>query len=695
MMGLMISQTMCLFCKPCDCTNLTANCTSLRLTEIPHNIPNNISHLIMRNNNLNHIKNFTFANFYKLRLLDLSLCNISTIDMDGFAKLWNIHTLDLCQNYNLGFKTLGQAMFGLQHTPLRTLKASSIVHPHAVCVCISKQMLKHFSQTNLEVIELNNDRIEIFEPGALLLLPSSLKTVFARNNRFEVGPYMLDVVTLINLEELDISGYLEKYPSLDIPWTEFDLIDKHCRSFHYYNLENDAPMQPIIKLIPLPPKLKVLKVRFQGLSYPIPPLILGKNSLAEVNLKGNVLSKWNGPVERVESITMLDLSNNYCHHINTDFFKHLRSLKKLDMSFNNLQWVLYSDKDGSIFRPLNNLTHLNLIKNNLIWLPSKIFTGLSSLQYLNLSRNIIRDMILDLKIMNDLHYIDFSNNSIGWLVSTFRKELEEAGERSGSLTIDLSNNPLACTCDNLQFLRWLLHPQYVQFNNKHQYVCDYSNGTRVYLNQLEQIFEDLSRFCGIHFTEMITASSSVILIVGFIIGPIAYKYRWKLRYLYYAARSSAKIRQLPGNDDHFEYDAFISYSEDARLFVVQTMKLRIEEEAGLKLCLHNRDFLPSLPIAEGIVTAVKTSRKTVLVMSPDFVKSYWCLYEMNMADMESQHTGRDVLLILLYKHIKYDQIPSTVMYQIKSHTYIEYPNTDDDSEEMDIFWDNFTRAIKL
>ncbi|XP_050390288.1 leucine-rich repeat-containing protein 15-like, partial [Patella vulgata] len=176
-------------------------------------------------------------------------------------------------------------------------------------------MLKHFSQTRLEVIEINNDRIEIFEPGALLLLPSSLTIVFARNNRFEIGPYMLDV-----------------------------------------------------------------------------------NSLQEVNLKGNVLSKWNGPVEGVESITKLDLSNNYCHHINTDFFKHLRSLKKLDMSYNNLQWVLYNDKNGSIFRPLNNLTHLNLIKNNLIWLPSKIFTGLSSLQHLNLSRNIIRDMILDLRI---------------------------------------------------------------------------------------------------------------------------------------------------------------------------------------------------------------------------------------------------------------------------------------------------------
>ncbi|XP_050390289.2 toll-like receptor 4 [Patella vulgata] len=190
---------------------------------------------------------------------------------------------------------------------------------------------------------------------------------------------------------------------------------------------------------------------------------------------------------------------------------------------------------------------------------------------------------------------------------------------------------------------------------------------------------------------IITSVSSAVTILSFLTGSVLYRFRWKLRYLYYSARRSNKIHH--GNDVVYEYDAFISYSDDARLFVDHTMRLEVEENAGLKLCLHNRDFLPSLPIAEGIIIAVKSSRKTILVMSPDFIISYWCLYEMNMADMESQHTGRDVLLILFYKHIKYDKIPSTVMYQIKSHTYIEYPDEDSDSDAMVTFWDNFSRAI--
>ncbi|KAK6171554.1 hypothetical protein SNE40_019718 [Patella caerulea] len=672
-------------CGPCDCREengtFIANCSSRGLINISPDIPDWTNHLIMFNNSLNNITD-SFTRFYNLTYLNIASCNIVSIGNKALVNLKLLDTLDISENTELGFYSLGIAMNGL--TSLTVLKANSIVHPYAVCVCISKEMLQHLNKTRLKEIHVNDNRIEIFQPGALQYLPQSIKKVSAKNNRFTIGEYLADVAHLINLEELDLSGNLQE-PNIysTIPSMDWVLIQEAC----------DTTTNSDKGHLRFPPNLKILNMRFSALAYYVTKIDLGTNSIQNVSLRGNILSKWEGPVLNVENIRHLDLSQNLCFWINSDFFSNFSSLETLDIAQNNLELVIARDTNGAVFETLNKLKYLNIQETYLIYLPEKIFKGLKNCQILDLSRNLIRSeyLFISLQHMNQLKFINFTFNHIQWFSFDFMNELEKVGKKSGSLTIDLRENPLFCNCKNLNFLRWLNSTPYVQFQYFEQYLCIFTDGTTMYFNQSKLIFTKLSQQCDTVIGQIISCLFATILFLSFVFLAIYYKFRWKLRYLYYAAKSSRRLNYL---HDVFEFDAFISYSEDARLFVDQTMRLKVEEEAGLKLCLHNRDFLPSLPIAEGIVTAVKTSRKTVLVMSPDFVKSYWCMYEMNMADMESQHTGRDVLLILLYKHIKYDQIPSTVMYQIKSHTYIEYPNTDDDSEEMVTFWDNFVRAIQ-
>ncbi|KAK6177215.1 hypothetical protein SNE40_015359 [Patella caerulea] len=667
------------------------NCSNRGLQNIPKDLPNdanNTNYLTLSNNDLATIPNNSFARFFNLSVLDLTSCNLNNIDLDGFSRL-NLDILFLNNNTNLGFKMLGQSFYGLQNSSLRVLYANRIVPSNAICMCITKQMLKYLKQTKIEEIHLDDNRLEIFESGVVSEIPPTLKNISAKNNRFTTSKYLWsNLENLTSLIQIDLSNFASEGHIPALPKEDYPNISCEC-SLCRQEIDDDR----IRKYVRLPPKLAVLKLNYLAINYNMSSLLLGNCSLRELSASFNVIFNWRGNVTGVDNIQVLDLSHNICAKVDDLFFSNFQSLERLNISHNRLHSSIYKDVNGLIFRNLNKITHIDLSFNTLYFLPKKIFQGLVNCQYMDLSHNSLGIFYVDLTHMQNLTFIDLSNNYIQSINITMQHQLQEAGERSGNLTVDLSNNRLSCICEHVPFLKWLLSVQIVTFRNKLNYKCVYTNGTVVALKYKTLIMNEFQFICRPHLPEFINCISVTIIIICVIIGCLLYRLRWKLRYIYYGTRSSHPIHTR--NDEIFEFDAFISYSDDARLFVDQTMRLKVEEEAGLSLCLHSRDFIPSLPIAEGIVTAVKTSRKTVLVMSPDFVESSWCRYEMNMADMESKHTGRDALLILLYKPIKYDQIPETVMYQIKSHTYIVYPNTDDDSHEMNTFWEKFKQAISM
>ena len=62
----------------------------------------------------------------------------------------------------------------------------------------------------------------------------------------------------------------------------------------------------------------------------------------------------------------------------------------------------------------------------------------------------------------------------------------------------------------------------------------------------------------------------------------------------------------------------------------------------MKLCLHTRDFEVGKSIIENIADAIDTSKKVVLVLSKNYTRSQWCMFEAHM----SQHRLVQVLLSL-------------------------------------------------
>lgn len=76
----------------------------------------------------------------------------------------------------------------------------------------------------------------------------------------------------------------------------------------------------------------------------------------------------------------------------------------------------------------------------------------------------------------------------------------------------------------------------------------------------------------------------------------------------------------------FTYDVFISYSHRDRDWVWNWLLPRLEK-AGLKVCLDDRDFEIGVPAIVNMENAVKNSRKTILVMTPNWTGSEWTDFE--------------------------------------------------------------------
>ncbi|XP_046578072.1 toll-like receptor 13 isoform X2 [Haliotis rubra] len=142
------------------------------------------------------------------------------------------------------------------------------------------------------------------------------------------------------------------------------------------------------------------------------------------------------------------------------------------------------------------------------------------------------------------------------------------------------------------------------------------------------------------------------------------------------------------DDDGKEFDAFVSYksSPEDETFVYKTLYQELEKQRSFKLCLHQRDFVPGETIANNILWAIEKSRRTILVLSPNYMESDFTRFEYQVAHNEMLKQKHKVIPLLLedisqQKHLT-DRTLSSIL---KSITYIEWPQNGDEST-LKAFW---------
>lgn len=443
----------------------------------------------------------------------------------------------------------------------------------------------------------------------------------------------------------------------------------------------------------------------------------GLKSLSKLYLDGNNLKHIDTSLYRVfqDSLTVLDLQSNqirFLSEITSSPFMNLSKLSDLKLDGQRPHGLTILPQD--FFRGLHSLQSLYLKDNSILRLAPNAFDDLTSLRFLTLESCCVGVVNLQPGIFKNLRNLtklvvenmgiqNFSEDVFGNLTQLRTLQLNRNVMQSISVDaleslpkvqyLDIRNIPLSCTCENNVLQNWTLKNQKVQVVYLYNLTCQNDDKSRFYNFDTKVCYIDLGEYLFL---------STAVVIFLFTVTPLLYiKLYWKMKYSYYVFRSwfSEQWRKLREEEENCHYDAFISYNSSDEQWVMNQLLPNMEGNgSSFKLCLHHRDFEVGRNIVDNIVSAVYSSRKTICVVSRNFLRSEWCSLEIQLASYRLFDEHRDVLLLVFLEPISNRQLSSyhRMRKVMLKKTYLQWPGSDctNPMQAQDLFWNQLRRAMR-
>ncbi|XP_055868696.1 toll-like receptor 4 [Biomphalaria glabrata] len=633
--------------------------------------------------NIRSLSKSALSNIYQISKLNLSGCNLQgdILNSNVFKPLVNLKHLDISFNRDLGVKSFMSALKEIRNYNITTLVMNFIESLYSRSLYISQDIVKSLP-SSLIYLEAQGNCFESIDPGVLQLLPPNLTYIFVGANRFVYGEYFNELYTLRNVKVLKLNGgaYL-----LDIPEKEPQSADYTQCPSPQKTFKSSRPL-----IITLPPNLLCLDLRFTGLRYRLTELTFNaSNSLESLIFCDNYLPFLRGPIKGLPKLLKLYISGSGVKDIETQMFQYLGTLEKLSLRNDQLQDFFEHNINPKVFKHLINLRFIDLSENSLTRIQKNIFEGLNLLEHIDMRKNNMWTFNVSIVNMFNLSLLNLSHTQLSTLPLETRQHIDQL-LTNHSVVIDMSSTPIQCVCTNIDFLKWMTSSRAfdASFTN---YMCQYENKSMaVYVTDAyQETLQELDRKCADHSILFLVVTSATFCMVSCVIAALLYRFRWRLRYLYYAAYLMVKGQtKNTAKSEQFHYDVFISYAYKDEDFILGSLVPELTERK-LSVLVHGRDFAVGEFIASNIVTAVKESRKTLVVLTRNFLNSTWCNFEMHMANMESVHTGRPVLVFLIKESIPTTELTSDLLYHLNKNTYIVYQQ----GEVTNVFWDKLARDL--
>nr|AEX25762.1 toll-like receptor 2 type 2 [Gallus gallus] len=705
-------------CLSCDATQ-SCNCSFMGLDFIPPGLTGKITVLNLAHNRIKVIRTHDLQKAVNLRTLLLQSNQISSIDEDSFGSQGKLELLDLSNNSlaHLSPVWFGP-LFSLQHlriqgnsysdlgesSPFSSLRNLSSLH-------LGNPQFSIIRQGNFEgivflnTLRIDGDNLSQYEPGSL----KSIRKI----NHMIISIRRIDVFSAVIRDLLHSAIWLdvrklafsvpEKIQLLRIMSSSFakKISLKQC-------LFTDATVPEIVSILEGMPKLMEVEMKDCTLlgtgkwykqihanqSQSLRILTVENLSIEEFYLFTDLQSV----LDLLSLFRKVTVENTKVFLVPCKLSQHLLSLEYLDLSANLLgdQSLEHSACQGA----WPSLQTLNLSQNSLsdLKMTGKSLFHLRNLNLLDISENNFGEIPDMCEWPENLKYLNLSSTQIPKLTTCIPSTLE---------VLDVSANNLQDFGLQLPFLKEL----YLTKNHLKTLpeATDIPNlvAMSISRNKLNSFSKEELTVRGAqvgsvqlslmecHRSLLVSLICTLVFLFILILVVVGYKYHavWYMRMTWAWLQAKRKPKRAPTKD--ICYDAFVSYSENDSNWVENIMVQQLEQACPpFRLCLHKRDFVPGKWIVDNIIDSIEKSHKTLFVLSEHFVQSEWCKYELDFSHFRLFDENNDVAILILLEPIQSQAIPKRFCKLRKimnTKTYLEWPP---DEEQQQMFWENLKAALK-
>ena len=344
---------------------------------------------------------------------------------------------------------------------------------------------------------------------------------------------------------------------------------------------------------------------------------------------------------------------------------------------------------AAYFQNKPNLKLVNLSHANLLAIEYNAFIDNPKLQTLDLSSNRLNEQtfLFDISTSN-LSTIRLNDNRIASIHLEMREQLSSLH----NLELDLSDNPLRCDCTTMEFVHWAHKvKEHIKFINPETYFCVHTVGGSTLFTV------DLAAMR----TKCETWRSTVLIVMTTLLGVVlvicivtAVRKRWLIRHFLFTVQEKMQMRREDRPVEEYQFDAFVLYSSELadRRWVHEQLVKTMEETYGFKLCIHLRNFIGGEDILDNVEMAIKKSRKVIAVISPNFVRSGWCMDELQMTRTVEQEESRRKLIVILLEDFPGipANIPPVIRLILEQRTYLEWQQGEGTEKH---FWKRLNKAL--
>uniref|UniRef100_A0A8C5AH05 Toll-like receptor 13 n=2 Tax=Gadus morhua TaxID=8049 RepID=A0A8C5AH05_GADMO len=599
--------------------------------------------------------------------------------------------------------------------------------------------------TNLKVLNIGSNKLIDISNNSFQSL-RKLNILIMKSNRLKSVPYAVRKTAISKLDlsynniiilRCDDFANMTRLSMLHLnnnPLSALqDCVFKDLVNLKFLMLQNSNISKLNSAFIKHLPNLQVLDLSNNQLTLLDHGQFKALNSLQNLTLQGNKLQKLNkGNFNGLSNLTYLNLASNVIAKINIGTFGDLKALKTLYLMTNRLKYTsekpindppfaelsqldtlyisgqhrhLKSAFPQNLLKGLTNLSLLNIRGNQLISLHPDIFNYTPNLNKLYLSANDLRDLpdnlFSPIQKLKALYISQLNLGSLDFLLLANLTELKFLQVRKNAFSVisetvlqslpalkylDMKFNSFSCNCDNAWFIEWVKNNKKTQVLDAYNFDCKFPpnlKGKKLLNIDIRSCTVDIGFICYICTACAVIMTIAVSFTHHFLQWHLVYTYYLMLAFLYNSKHKNKRAHQ---------YDAFVSYNANDEGWVLGELLPNLEDEQGWTLCLHHRDFQPGKSIMENITDAIYSSRKTICVVSRDYLKSEWCSREIQVASFRLFDEQKDVLILVFLEDIPMQQLSPYYRMRrlLKRKTYLSWSRAD---AHPDLFWEKLRQAL--